>query len=333
MDEINILLSEVALELLGNKFYDIYGMQHDGLGHLLTTEKSAPPEGYDEKTCPLLKNISVSVFDVQDHDFEMPAPKPAKRSRRASATDVFEKPIAMEPIPINDPESLLVPMEAPSKKGIGGRINRRRFTLLDNSGSLRQRNLMAQKQSQSSSSSNVFTEPAPFPAKQSLGSRGLEAIKDEKREKRLPLLLQPDKPANISRPPDETNDEGKKDRQLPRSRVTGTTFELTTNMNNPRESAKVAQLKEQADIEFNKLIDESKKLRLDYFLTNRDLLGTSPYHSEFEIIEEFHKSEKERLMFTCNQLIEFIKFIKMDEDYADRMALIANCILKLKESM
>lgn len=34
MDEINVLLTEVSLELLGNRFYDIHGQAHDSLREL-----------------------------------------------------------------------------------------------------------------------------------------------------------------------------------------------------------------------------------------------------------------------------------------------------------
>lgn len=81
MDDINILLSEVAFELLGNKFYDIYGVQHETLQQLMTSEKTTAPEGYIEKTCPLLEAVTADISDDEpEHQFEVPALKPGKRN-------------------------------------------------------------------------------------------------------------------------------------------------------------------------------------------------------------------------------------------------------------
>lgn len=310
MDDINILLSEVAFELLGNKFYDIYGVQHETLQQLMTSEKTTAPEGYIEKTCPLLEAVTADISDDEpEHQFEVPALKPGKRNRRASATDVFEKPIAMETITINDPESLLMPMER-GKKGGAGRISRRRFTVMESNSSnggssMRNRHSLTAKQITASKGADFFTPPAPLPPKKAAINRT---------------------PADVTK--ELTPVQSEKAPKDPDTDALAASTSITMSITD-----KVNELKARTAQELQRLMDDSERDRLNYFLTNRDLLGTSPYHSEFEIIEEFHKGEKDRFMFTCNQLIEFIKFIKVDEDYKDRMGYIAKCILQLKDSM
>lgn len=301
MDVINFLLSEVALELLGNQFYDVYGVEHKTLGPLLSTEMTAPPTQYNEKTCRLLNDISLSVFDVNDNTkFACPT-KPAKRKRRASATEIMDsnKGTPEEINVINDPESLLVPMAAPSKKQTAGRINRRRFTMLD-SGAAQKRNVNNAKLASSNTATAAkltFVAPAPVASKRS-ASRNIIKKEHEECETDLTSII-----AMKLKQPAMAMDE------------------------------KVSSLRERAEKEFKKLLEESQKDRMDYFLTNRDLIGTAPYHSEFEIVEEFHGSENHRLMYVCNQLIEFIKFVKLDQNNSERMGLIANIILKLKDTM
>lgn len=299
MDVINFLLSEVALELLGNQFYDVYGVEHKTLGPLLSTEMTAQPTQYDEKTCRLLNDISVSVFDVNDNTKFVCPTKPAKRKRRASATEIMDsnKGTREEISIINDPESLLVPMAAPSKKQTAGRINRRRFTMLDSGAAQKRNSNPAKLASTTSAAKLTFVAPAPVSSKRSA-------------------------PRNIV----------KKEQQECETDLTGI---IATKLKQPAVAMdeKVSSLRERAEKEFKKLLEESQKDRMDYFLTNRDLIGTAPYHSEFEIVEEFHGSENHRLMYVCNQLIEFIKFVKLDQNNSERMGSIANIILKLKDTM
>lgn len=327
MDVINFLLSEVALELLGNQFYDVYGVEHKTLGPLLSTEMTAPPPQYKERTCQLLNDISVSVLDVnEDTNFALPT-KPAKRKRRASATEIMDSSkITNQEINLGtDPESLLVPMAAPSKKQTAGRISRRRFTMLD-SGAAQKRATNQSKMSDSSSTALAASGKSAASAKLAASAKAATTASVRSQS---PIFIAP---APVPPKRATVRNIVKKEQQ---ECVTDLSKIIGKKMNRSEVvlDEKVAGLRERAEKEFQKLLEESQKERMSYFLTNRDLIGTAPYHSEFEIVEEFHSSENHRLMYVCNQLIEFIKFVKLDQDNSDRMGLIANIILKLKDTM
>lgn len=322
MDEVNILLTEVALQMLGNEFFDIFGVQHNTLSELMETEKQTRPTDYDVRKCALLTKITIpDLYDETCDSMGEPAKNPTaavKRSRRASSDCVstFQKPHPVEPIPFHDPESLLVPMGSrPAKKGVAGRINRRRFTVCDNSAA-RQRNVFAKP-----SPRPVFAMPAAVSAKKATPTTSnsqitvplhKSGINDKLNRTPTPFVL-----------PTILNE--LKDDALP---IITPTDAVLSSM-----EEKVGELRTKVKEESQRLLEESKKNCLNYFLTNRDLLGSTLYKSEFEIIDEFHRIEKDQLMYTCNQLIEFVKFLKMDEDFQEKMGPLANCILQLKESI
>lgn len=56
MDDINVLLTEVSLELLGNKFYDIHGQAHETLRELYLPNVKVRPN-YEADQCDLMLNV------------------------------------------------------------------------------------------------------------------------------------------------------------------------------------------------------------------------------------------------------------------------------------
>lgn len=115
MDRINFLITEVSLECLGNKFFDIYGNQADSLLHLISANslKAERTDVDDESSLwkslttkkkkkiivPIEKKILPNIVTNES------------RKRRASFSNTNE-----EPDTSNDPESLLVPMAPKAAK-------------------------------------------------------------------------------------------------------------------------------------------------------------------------------------------------------------------------
>lgn len=60
MDDINVQLTEVSLELLGNKFYDIHGRQCLSLGRLITKNIGKNPN-YDENQSDLMQLLGITT--------------------------------------------------------------------------------------------------------------------------------------------------------------------------------------------------------------------------------------------------------------------------------
>lgn len=126
MDKINFLLTEVSLECLGNKFFDIYGKQADTLLHLIsakTLESSSTSldsesdlwKALTAEKEPIIipKKIHIPRQHVNGSDL--------KRKRRASCSIANSDPDTS-----NDPESLLVPMACAPK---AAKISSRRSTI------------------------------------------------------------------------------------------------------------------------------------------------------------------------------------------------------------
>lgn len=116
MDRINFLLTEVSLECLGNKFFDIYGNQTDSLLNLVSAESLRPKPAKSASESKLLKALNIDPFKYE-HARKIQLPKPsASRKRRMSLSDKDKtKEIQREP------ESLLVPMHPPKSAKISNR--------------------------------------------------------------------------------------------------------------------------------------------------------------------------------------------------------------------
>lgn len=125
MDKINFLITEVSLECLGNKFFDIYGKQNKSLLGLISvntlkrdrttdTESDLWTSLTTEKKPTIQKRIHINVkSDVVDEE--------PRRKRRASFSTTNN-----ELDTSNDPEELLVPMTIAPK---AAKIAQRRSTI------------------------------------------------------------------------------------------------------------------------------------------------------------------------------------------------------------
>lgn len=122
MDQINFLLTEVSLECLGNKFYDIYGNQRDSLLNLISIkslEQQKPATSVSESK--LLKALHIDPIKYENAR-KVQLPKlPVSRKRRMSLSDTDKT----TEIPC-EPETLLVPMMHPPKSA---KISNRRQTI------------------------------------------------------------------------------------------------------------------------------------------------------------------------------------------------------------
>lgn len=76
MDDINVLLTEVSLELLGNTFYDIHGQAHSTLRELYLPNVEVKPN-YDPYKSELMREIIRSNSDAV-----LPVNTIAKKSTR-----------------------------------------------------------------------------------------------------------------------------------------------------------------------------------------------------------------------------------------------------------
>lgn len=132
MDKINFLITEVSLECLGNKFYDIHGNQLSSLLQMISATSLKPQAtNLDDESAlwhaltaeaPAVRTKSKvkapeTVTPIITKTFKEPVVP--ERKRRASFSNANN-----EPDTSNDPESLLVPMAPKAAK-----IARRRSTI------------------------------------------------------------------------------------------------------------------------------------------------------------------------------------------------------------
>lgn len=133
MDRINFLLTEVSLECLGNRFFDIYGDHHDGLLKLVSADSLQEKCTNADRDTELWQELDLDNYSfgprkrnavlVQHKAVAAHSP----RKRRASLSNKGD-------IDENDPESLLEPMQkapasAPKEYTPPAKINRRRATM------------------------------------------------------------------------------------------------------------------------------------------------------------------------------------------------------------
>lgn len=68
MNEINVLLTEVSLELLGNQFYDIYGQRRDTLRELYTPGIARRADYPGPESCDLIERINEKPIVIDDDE-------------------------------------------------------------------------------------------------------------------------------------------------------------------------------------------------------------------------------------------------------------------------
>lgn len=125
MDKINFLVTEVSLECLGNKFFDVYGKQNKSLLGLVSYNSLRQGSTTEDSDSDLWQSLTVEKK------------KPIIRKR----IQIVENEVPIEPMPkrrasfsitnndsdtSNDPESLLVPMAVAPR---AAKISQRRSTI------------------------------------------------------------------------------------------------------------------------------------------------------------------------------------------------------------
>lgn len=92
MDDINVLLTEVSLELLGNQFYDIHGQVHESLRELYLPNVQVKPN-YVQNESDLMRELMRGNSDkspssenaIQGRRSSIAAKEPAKNASKNSA--------------------------------------------------------------------------------------------------------------------------------------------------------------------------------------------------------------------------------------------------------
>lgn len=111
MDKINFLITEVSLECLGNKFFDVYGKQTESLLRLISVNSLKPEPTDNDSETDLWKSLTAPkkrariTFENQRSNNE------PQRKRRASFSITNNEAEGN-----NDSESLLVPMPPKAAK-------------------------------------------------------------------------------------------------------------------------------------------------------------------------------------------------------------------------
>ncbi|XP_031623926.1 uncharacterized protein LOC116341156 [Contarinia nasturtii] len=121
MDKINFLLTEVSLECLGNKYFDVYGQQTSSLLGLIGINSMRPRSTNVDNESDLWKSLAIDNSNPRKTP-NLPTASSVTnkidKKRRAS----FSMEANNESDTSNDPESLLVPMVcAPKAAKIGNR--------------------------------------------------------------------------------------------------------------------------------------------------------------------------------------------------------------------
>lgn len=126
MDRINFLITEVSLECLGNKFFDIYGNQNQSLLSLVsfnTLKRSRTDSDSESDLWTALMNEKKPIIEKRTRAIENKTKTEPKRKRRASFSTTNEPDTGNA---TNDPESLLVPMTNAPK---AAKVMQRRSTI------------------------------------------------------------------------------------------------------------------------------------------------------------------------------------------------------------
>lgn len=124
MDKINFLITEVSLECLGNRFFDIYGKQANSLLNLISVNTLKPQSTILDNESDLRKSLTGEKKKIIIEKKELSKvnnnKNEPKRKRRASFSTTNQ-----EGDTSNDPESLLMPMSVPK----AAKISQRRSTI------------------------------------------------------------------------------------------------------------------------------------------------------------------------------------------------------------
>lgn len=134
MDKINFLITEVSLECLGNKYFDIYGNQSDSLLRLISVNSLKPGAIDEDRESDLWTSLTATEVTktpkIKSVNRRQAAAAAAAAVAAEAAANVNKKQLkrrasfSIETDTANDPESLLVPMAPKAAK-----ITNRRSTI------------------------------------------------------------------------------------------------------------------------------------------------------------------------------------------------------------
>lgn len=124
MDKINFLITEVSLECLGNKYFDIYGNQSDSLLRLISFNSLKPGAIDSDNDTDLWKSLTATEVPKISKTKALNRRMAAVAAAAEAAANVNKKQpkrrasfsIANETDIAHDPESLLVPMAPKAAK-------------------------------------------------------------------------------------------------------------------------------------------------------------------------------------------------------------------------
>lgn len=128
MDKINFLITEVSLECLGNKYFDVYGNQSDSLLRLISANSLKPGAIDADKDTDLWKSLTATKVTKtlkakavrRRHAAAAAAAQAAANIKKRQPKRRASFSIANENDTAHDTESLLVPM-APKPAKIANR--------------------------------------------------------------------------------------------------------------------------------------------------------------------------------------------------------------------
>lgn len=126
MDKINFLITEVSLECLGNKYFDIYGKQTDSLLRLISLNSMKPDstDAVADKQSNLWKSLTAEKVKPKVKINNRPVATSRPQRKRRASLSIVNNESGTADTAANDPESLLVPMAPKAAK-----ITNRRSTI------------------------------------------------------------------------------------------------------------------------------------------------------------------------------------------------------------
>ncbi|XP_037041932.1 uncharacterized protein LOC119078480 [Bradysia coprophila] len=109
-------------------------------------------------------------------------------------------------------------------------------------------------------------------------------------------------------------------------------FEYSDNREqDPSADIKIAQIMNDVEQEYSRLLMSSDSAKMKYFITNKHKMQETGYEDEYEICSRYYQQEGVELLGQSDAFIKLIKHIKCDPRNGLKMGEIAATILKVKD--